>query len=151
MVLVIEAGVTWVSFCFKWCQNHRPGRNEGVKALIIPLLGPSLTPNTLYDWNFTTTAQKAYSNHAISYPRGRMLGGSSSVSEYSRPTFTYNTSTASYRLYGESTGQPEKIFIDLITGLYTRLFWQFRLLCQYHRWFRLGLGEYQNIYPQGPI
>ncbi|KAF9457987.1 hypothetical protein BDZ94DRAFT_1226987 [Collybia nuda] len=62
-VLVIEAGVT----------------NEGVNASIIPLLGPSLTPNTPFDWNYTTTAQKAYGNRVIPYARGKMLGGSSSV------------------------------------------------------------------------
>ncbi|RDB15489.1 Pyranose dehydrogenase 3 [Hypsizygus marmoreus] len=62
-VLVLEAGVS----------------NEGVDAAAIPLLGPSLVPNTLYDWNYTTVEQKGYDNRVLPYSRGRMLGGSSSV------------------------------------------------------------------------
>jgi choline dehydrogenase-like flavoprotein len=57
--------------------------NEGVLASQIPLLAPTLTPNTLYDWNYTTTAQPGLNGRSVSYPRGRILGGSSSVSKSS--------------------------------------------------------------------
>jgi hypothetical protein len=56
-------------------------RNEGVLASQIPFLAPTLTPNTLYDWNYTTTAQPGFNGRSIPYPRGRILGGSSSVSK----------------------------------------------------------------------
>ncbi|EDR12634.1 uncharacterized protein LACBIDRAFT_311240 [Laccaria bicolor S238N-H82] len=62
-VLVLEAGVS----------------NEGVIASIVPFLGPSLAPNTPYDWNFTTTAQAGFNNRSLPYPRGRLLGGCTSV------------------------------------------------------------------------
>ena len=54
--------------------------NEGGLASEIPFLAPTLTPNTLYDWNYTTTAQPGFYDRSIPYPRGRILGGSSSVS-----------------------------------------------------------------------
>jgi choline dehydrogenase-like flavoprotein len=57
--------------------------NEGVLASQIPLLAPTLTPYTLYDWNYTTTAQPGFNGRSIPYPRGRLLGGSSSVSKSS--------------------------------------------------------------------
>ncbi|KAF8919539.1 hypothetical protein CPB85DRAFT_1212534 [Mucidula mucida] len=62
-VLVLEAGVS----------------NEGVTASIIPLLGPSLVPNTIYDFNYSTVAIDGYAGRSLPYARGRMLGGSSSV------------------------------------------------------------------------
>ena len=58
-------------------------RNEGVLASQIPFLAPTLTPYTLYDWNYTTTTQPGFNGRSIPYPRGRLLGGSSSVSKLS--------------------------------------------------------------------
>ena len=58
-------------------------RNEGVLASQIPFLAPTLTPYTLYDWNYTTTTQPGFNGRSIPYPRGRLLGGSSSVSKSS--------------------------------------------------------------------
>jgi choline dehydrogenase-like flavoprotein len=60
------------------------------------MLGPSLSPNTQYDWNYTTTAQTGLNGRQIPYPRkniqflhmyplnnsyagGRVLGGTSSI------------------------------------------------------------------------
>jgi choline dehydrogenase-like flavoprotein len=54
--------------------------NEGIQAAMIPFLAPSLVPNTPLDWNYTTTPQPGYNNRVIPYPRGRLLGGSTSVS-----------------------------------------------------------------------
>ncbi|KAF9458888.1 hypothetical protein BDZ94DRAFT_1312864 [Collybia nuda] len=62
-VLLVEAGVS----------------NEGIRDVAIPLMGLSLTPNTKLDWNFTTTPQPGLNNRAIAYPRGKLLGGSTSV------------------------------------------------------------------------
>lgn len=36
--------------------------------------------NTPYDWNFTTIAQTGLGGRSINYPRGHILGGSSSLS-----------------------------------------------------------------------
>ncbi|KAF6762400.1 hypothetical protein DFP72DRAFT_1060646 [Ephemerocybe angulata] len=62
-VLVLEAG----------------GSNEGALVLEVPFLGPTATPNTLFDWNYTVTPQANLDGRTFPYPRGRVLGGSSSV------------------------------------------------------------------------
>lgn len=62
-VLVIEAGIS----------------NEGIEDAIVPLFGPDLTPDKPWDWNYTVTPQSALNNRTFPYPRGRLLGGSSSV------------------------------------------------------------------------
>ncbi|KAJ7183588.1 aryl-alcohol oxidase [Mycena filopes] len=46
---------------------------------IIPMFPSLLNPNTPFDWNYTTTAQPGFNGRNISYPRGHMLGGSTSV------------------------------------------------------------------------
>ncbi|KAJ3505131.1 hypothetical protein NLJ89_g7572 [Agrocybe chaxingu] len=58
-VLVLEAGVS----------------DENVLPAIAPFLGPTLTPNTPYDWNYTVAAQEGLDNRVFPYPRGRILGG----------------------------------------------------------------------------
>lgn len=55
-------------------------RDAGILAAQVPLLGPSLVPDTVLDWNYTTTPQPGYNGRSIQYPRGRVLGGSSTVS-----------------------------------------------------------------------
>ncbi|KAF8665591.1 hypothetical protein AX16_000048 [Volvariella volvacea WC 439] len=61
-VLVLEAG----------------GSDEAVLPQI-PLLGALLSPRTIYDWNYTTTPQQGLNGRIIDYPRGRVLGGSSTI------------------------------------------------------------------------
>ncbi|KAJ7239420.1 aryl-alcohol oxidase [Mycena haematopus] len=53
--------------------------NIGVLDSIIPMFPAQLSPNTPYDWNYTTTAQSGLNGRSIIYPRGHMLGGSTSV------------------------------------------------------------------------
>ncbi|KAH6896413.1 hypothetical protein BKA70DRAFT_1198967 [Coprinopsis sp. MPI-PUGE-AT-0042] len=62
-VLVIEAG----------------GSNEGVLPIQVPFLGPTLAPNTPFDWNYTVTPQEGLNGRTFPFPRGRVLGGSSSI------------------------------------------------------------------------
>ncbi|GLB41417.1 hypothetical protein LshimejAT787_1000170 [Lyophyllum shimeji] len=62
-VLVLEAGPS----------------NEGVIASEVPFLAPSLTLPSPYEWNYTTTAQPGLAGRSIPYPRGHILGGSSST------------------------------------------------------------------------
>ncbi|KAJ7048120.1 hypothetical protein C8F01DRAFT_1240356, partial [Mycena amicta] len=62
-VLVLEAG----------------GSNTGILDLSAPLLCILATPFTAQDWNYTTVPQAALNNRVIPYPRGFVLGGSSSV------------------------------------------------------------------------
>ncbi|KAI0049745.1 GMC oxidoreductase [Auriscalpium vulgare] len=62
-VLLIEAGST-------------PDVNS---AIAIPFLCPSLSPGTNVNWNYTTTTQSGLNGRSIQYPRGRVLGGSSSI------------------------------------------------------------------------
>ena len=47
----------------------------------VPLLSSQLQPNQLWDWNYTTVPQSYLDQRVIQYPRGRVLGGSSSISE----------------------------------------------------------------------
>ncbi|KAJ7915654.1 aryl-alcohol oxidase [Mycena leptocephala] len=53
--------------------------NIGVLDSIIPMFPSLLNPNTPYDWNYTTTPQPGFNGRSIDYPRGHMLGGSTSV------------------------------------------------------------------------
>ncbi|KLO15613.1 aryl-alcohol oxidase-like protein [Schizopora paradoxa] len=62
-VLVIEAGIS----------------NEGQEDIIVPFFGVQASPDTIWTWNYTTTPQAALNNRIVNYPRGRVLGGSSSI------------------------------------------------------------------------
>ncbi|KAG6864362.1 hypothetical protein C0991_010220, partial [Blastosporella zonata] len=71
-ILVLEAG----------------GTHEGNIAAMIPFFGPTLTPNTPYDWNYTTTPQAGLGGRSVAYPRGYALGGCSAVSTLDH-TYSY--------------------------------------------------------------
>ncbi|OCH88556.1 aryl-alcohol oxidase-like protein [Obba rivulosa] len=62
-VLVVEAGIS----------------NVGILAAEIPFLGQTLSPDTSVTWNFTTTPQAGLDGRVLQYPRGRVLGGSSTI------------------------------------------------------------------------
>ncbi|KJA24828.1 GMC oxidoreductase [Hypholoma sublateritium FD-334 SS-4] len=62
-VLVLEAGVS----------------DQGVIPVMAPFLGPSVTPNTPYDWNYTIIPQPGLDGRTFPYPRGRLLGGCTSA------------------------------------------------------------------------
>ncbi|KAF9034468.1 aryl-alcohol oxidase-like protein [Hymenopellis radicata] len=64
-VLIIEAG--------------RSNTGFDSDLITIPFLGPTASPFTTFDWNYTTEAQEALQNQTIAYPRGYVLGGSSST------------------------------------------------------------------------
>ncbi|KAF8067881.1 aryl-alcohol oxidase precursor [Lyophyllum atratum] len=64
---------------FKVLLLEAGGSQEGVIAAMIPFLGGTLTPNTPYDWNYTTTPQVGLGGRSIPYPRGHILGGCSTV------------------------------------------------------------------------
>lgn len=49
----------------------------------IPFLAPTASPGTSFDWNYTTIPQAAINNQNIPFPRGYVLGGSSSTSKCS--------------------------------------------------------------------
>ncbi|KAJ7121675.1 aryl-alcohol-oxidase from pleurotus Eryingii [Mycena epipterygia] len=62
-VLVLEAG----------------GSNANVLDIIVPFFCAEASPFTPQDWNYTTTPQVGLNGRAIPYPRGFVLGGSSST------------------------------------------------------------------------
>ncbi|KAF8868344.1 aryl-alcohol-oxidase from pleurotus Eryingii [Infundibulicybe gibba] len=62
-VLVIEAGIT----------------NQGALPSIVPFLAPSIQPASPLTWNYTTIPQAGLDNRVLNYPRGKILGGSSSI------------------------------------------------------------------------
>ena len=82
-VLLLEAGGPCVSLGLRFLHPHSPfdNRNNDSLEMQIPILAPGLTPNTAYDWNFTITPQPGLDNRTLPYIRGRMLGGSTSVSK----------------------------------------------------------------------
>ncbi|EIN10853.1 aryl-alcohol oxidase-like protein [Punctularia strigosozonata HHB-11173 SS5] len=86
-VLLLEAGVS----------------NEGVTDSIVPLLCPLASPGTPWDWNFTTTPQAGLNNRTIQYPRGKLLGGSSSINYM---VYTRGSSD-DWDRYAELTGDPD--------------------------------------------
>lgn len=62
-VLVLEAGVS----------------NQGATNIEVPLLAPFASPQTAYDWNYTVVPQPGLDGRTPAYPRGFVLGGSSST------------------------------------------------------------------------
>ncbi|KAF5334168.1 hypothetical protein D9758_014833 [Tetrapyrgos nigripes] len=63
-VLVIEGGVS----------NTKDALN-----IQVPFFCTKATPDTPFDWNYSTTPQEALLNRSIPYRRGHVLGGSSST------------------------------------------------------------------------
>ncbi|KAI0738641.1 hypothetical protein C8Q80DRAFT_1275610 [Daedaleopsis nitida] len=55
------------------------GANDGVLAIDVPQLCVTLTPNTPWDWNFTTVPQAGLLGRTPPFPRGIGLGGTSAV------------------------------------------------------------------------
>ncbi|KAF7375564.1 Choline dehydrogenase, mitochondrial [Mycena sanguinolenta] len=76
--------------------------NIDVLASIIPMFPAQLNPNTPYDWNYTTTPQSGFNGRSIDYPRGHLLGGSTSVNymAYTRG------SSEEWDRYANLTGDP---------------------------------------------
>ncbi|KAJ7083901.1 hypothetical protein C8R44DRAFT_753309 [Mycena epipterygia] len=54
--------------------------NENVLDIIVPFFCAQASPFTPQDWNYTTTLQTSLDGRAFPYPRGFVLGGSSSTS-----------------------------------------------------------------------
>ncbi|RDB21189.1 Pyranose dehydrogenase [Hypsizygus marmoreus] len=71
-VLVLEAG----------------GSNQDEVLTMVPFFCTRLS-NTIYDWNYTTTPQPGLMGRSIAFPRGHVLGGSTSINGmfYSRGSF----------------------------------------------------------------
>ncbi|KAF9459331.1 pyranose dehydrogenase [Collybia nuda] len=71
-VLLLEAGDT----------------NIGALSTAVPFFCTRLS-NTLYDWNYTTTPQAGLHGRSIGFPRGHVLGGSTSINGlfYTRGSF----------------------------------------------------------------
>ncbi|KAJ7580930.1 glucose-methanol-choline oxidoreductase [Mycena floridula] len=84
-ILVIEAGRS----------------NKDVLNSEVPFFA-SLLHNSPYDWNFTTTPQVDLNGRVIGYPRGFLLGGTSSIN-----TMAYTRgSSEDYDRYAALTGDP---------------------------------------------
>ncbi|KAF8991666.1 aryl-alcohol oxidase-like protein [Cyathus striatus] len=77
-VLLIEAGIS--------------NTDGDISAIQVPFLVTE-TAQSRYDWNYTTVPQKSLGNRILTYPRGFVLGGSSSINymAYTRgPSDEYN-------------------------------------------------------------
>ncbi|KAF8797727.1 alcohol oxidase [Phlegmacium glaucopus] len=97
-VLVLEAGVS----------------DEGVLPAIVPFFGPTLSPNTPYDWNFTVAPQAALNNRVFAYARGKILGGSSTINYLAHQ---YGSS-ADYDKIAAETGDAGWAWNSIKKGIY---------------------------------
>ena len=64
--------------------DHQPS-NAGVLSTEVPFIALSNLNNSSLLWNYVTVPQAGLENRTLSYPRGRTLGGSSSVSKSCTP------------------------------------------------------------------
>lgn len=80
-MLLIEAGISYVvARLLTSGLTHVLESNNGVLGVECPFLAPSNLPNSSVTWNYTTTPQTSLNNRVLGYSRGRVLGGSSSIS-----------------------------------------------------------------------
>ena len=84
-VLVVEAGRRFVANKLLYgqdigCPDGAYSNTAGpdVDLIQTPFFATSVSPS--FDWNYTTVPQAALENRTIPYPRGFVLGGSSSIS-----------------------------------------------------------------------
>lgn len=80
-VLVIEAGGKCVLESYVSQHTQRCFSNEEIVNTMIPFAAPNLLANETLFWNYAITPQRALDRRVVQYPRGRLLGGSSSVSK----------------------------------------------------------------------
>ena len=79
-VLLIEAGPRFVGFYISVLNRGLIDPSDAVDPFIpIPFLTSRLAPS-IVSWNDTTIPQVGLAGRSISYPRGRTLGGSTSIS-----------------------------------------------------------------------
>ncbi|KZT29324.1 GMC oxidoreductase [Neolentinus lepideus HHB14362 ss-1] len=97
-VLVIEAGDV----------------RDGNPYLEVPLLATQLSPNTSYTWNYTTVPQQGLNNRQIPYPRGRIVGGTSSINWL----FWTRGSSNDFDRYAQVTGDPGWSWFGLMPYMY---------------------------------
>ncbi|KAJ7242977.1 aryl-alcohol oxidase [Mycena rebaudengoi] len=85
-VLILEAGVS----------------NIGVLESRVPALPGAIVAPSPYSWNYSTTPQPGANNKALLYPRGHILGGTSSVNGM----FYTRGSSDDFDRYANVTGDP---------------------------------------------
>ncbi|KAI0632234.1 aryl-alcohol-oxidase from pleurotus Eryingii [Trametes polyzona] len=83
-VLVIEAGI----------------RNDDAQIVEVPLLSMNLVNGSRYDWNYTTIPQAGLDGRRVGYPRGKVLGGSSTINWM----FWVRAPQDDYNKYAQITG-----------------------------------------------
>jgi choline dehydrogenase-like flavoprotein len=80
-VLLLEAGGPYV--CVNAQSFHaiesRVSRNSGTPDTIIPLRSPHASLGQDYKWPYVLQPQVALGGRTLDYPRGKILGGSSTV------------------------------------------------------------------------
>lgn len=86
--------------------------DEGLVNLEVPSFATS-NPGSIVDWNYTTTNQPGLGGRSIPYPRGRVLGGSSSISTF-QFTLDVLLDTDSEQITWFTRVAPETILIDLL-------------------------------------
>ncbi|KZT38918.1 alcohol oxidase [Sistotremastrum suecicum HHB10207 ss-3] len=82
-VLVVEAGIrqvlTTTNTSTDYSNPYHCLSNANIPLVSTPFFGPQASPNKPWTWNYTTTPQTALNNRTLSYQRGKLLGGSSSI------------------------------------------------------------------------
>ncbi len=70
-----------LSGCIQFLTTEYSNTQEGSDVIQVPFFAGDATPTTKFDWNYTTVPQSGLGGRSVLFPRGRVLGGSSSVSE----------------------------------------------------------------------
>jgi hypothetical protein len=107
-VLLIEAGPRFVIFHSSTCRGLiRP--SDTVDPFVpIPFLCTTLAPSVV-SWNYTTVPQTGLGGRSIAYPRGRTLGGSTSISTLESRSGALTTDLEFSRLYGLDPRTSERL------------------------------------------
>ncbi len=94
-VLLIEAGGRYVfdtRLSKPRCRSSTTFSPEGNLAVEVPFLGTSLA-GTAIDWNYTITPQIGLAGRSFEYTRGKVLGGSSCLSEHQASVLIFSLLT----------------------------------------------------------
>ncbi len=81
-VAVIEAGLKYVVSASIASIDRLSLSDDDIAVLEIPLFAPTDLSNTSYLWPYNTVPQYGLDGRQIPIQRGKVLGGSSSVSTY---------------------------------------------------------------------
>lgn len=107
-VLLIEAGPRSANVFSMLMRGLRYPSDTVDPFIPIPFLCTTLAPSVV-SWNYTTVPQTGLGGRTIAYPRGRTLGGSTSISTLGHVQRSPLWNLGLPRLYGLDTRTSERL------------------------------------------